>query len=93
MTDHFILLEFLKSNAMQLKQPSLYCLPIPLNGLTRLLAYIAPEVTIGDMKEAANTLTIPFEMVVDYIHGKGYDIETTTDLIAFFKRRIDARNE
>lgn len=78
---------------MQLKAPSLYCLPIPLNGLTRLLASISPEVTIGDMKEAANSLTVPFERVVDYIHGNGYDIELTTDLIAFFQRRIEARNE
>lgn len=72
---------------------SVYKLPHPLKSLTRILDAITPEVTIGDMKAAANQLTVSFETIVEYVHGNCLDIELTERLIAFLKRRIDARNE
>jgi hypothetical protein len=66
---------------------------LSLNSLNFLIKRLAPSLTIGDLKEAANTLTIPFEKVTDYVLGNGYDLVLTTDLIAFFQTRINARNE
>jgi len=63
-----------------------------LGSLSFLLKRQQPEVTTGDISEAANRLTLNKKTVETYLDGGGYDIIVATDLISFFQKQIQARS-
>jgi len=66
---------------------------IKLKGLSACLQKMADELRISDLRAAADALTIPFEKVNNYVHGKGVDIDLTERLIRFFHLRMERLNE
>ena len=66
--------------------------PLPLNSLSFLLTRQKAEVTLSDINEAANTLTIDCNTIHNYLEGRGWDMVVAFDLIAFFQYRIQARS-
>lgn len=64
-----------------------------LNSLIAILKGISAELTIGDLKDAANQFTIPFNTLQSIMEGKGNDETVYTKLIQFFYRRLEIRNE
>ncbi len=58
------------------------------------LKRIQPDVTASDRSEAMLSLGIKSPMTIsDYLNGKVRDNDTAASLIAFFKERIQKRNE
>lgn len=56
-----------------------------------VLQEMRPLVSSGDRKDAAKELDVSNVTIIRYLNGKAKDIETATNLIQFFKKRIEER--